>query len=452
MSKIIQLKTENVMRLKAVNIKPDGSLVIIGGDNGQGKSSTLNAIAMALGGKDQVPPVPIHKGADKGSIVVDLGDMIVRRTFTPNGGGSLVIEDKEKKRFPSPQALLDSLTGRLTFDPLSFLAQKPKEQLESLKTLVGLDFTAEDEERERTYNERTVVNREVERAQMTLSQAAHFPEIAGPADLTALNAEMREAQAHNEKLNGLQTVANNAKNALTVVDTQLKQATERQREITAEIEALKLKLKEQEEWKLKIEEKVLKLSTDYLNAKSEVEAFKPQDVQAVQQKLSDASEQNRKHATNTARAALVKTLADKKGESEKLTKAINDIDERKQKKLSAAKFPVDGLSFGAGEVLFGGLPFSQASEAERYRVSVAMAAAMNPKLRVALVRNGSLLDQKNMALLEQLATAYDLQVWIERVGSADPSAIIIEDGMVKGAPIAETVKQPEQEQIKDLIL
>lgn len=46
--KIVSLQTENVKRLKVVNITPSGSAIIIGGDNGQGKSSVLDSIFMGL--------------------------------------------------------------------------------------------------------------------------------------------------------------------------------------------------------------------------------------------------------------------------------------------------------------------------------------------------------------------------------------------------------------------
>ena len=48
---ILKLEAENVKRLKAVAIRPHGSVVKVGGKNGQGKSSTLDAIMYALGGK-----------------------------------------------------------------------------------------------------------------------------------------------------------------------------------------------------------------------------------------------------------------------------------------------------------------------------------------------------------------------------------------------------------------
>lgn len=443
MSKIIQLSTENVKRLKAVNIKPDGSLVIIGGNNANGKSSVLDSIAVTLGGAEEIPSVPVRKGAESAKVVIDLGDMIVRRTIQPNGNTSLVIEDKEKKRFPSPQALLDSLTGRLTFDPLSFLTQESKKQLETLKTLVGLDFTSDDQERAKIYNERTVVNREVERAQISLSQAAHYPDVTEAVDVTALQTELQDAQKHNQGLSTLQLDASRKGSDYMAAKKSAENADARIRDLHEQIEALNKKLTQAEEDGLKAHEAQQVAAVASSEAEKAVSLFQARDVKPIQEKISSATEHNRKHATNQARATQEKTLADKKAEAEKLTKAIGEIDKRKNDKLAAAKFPVEGLSFGAGEVMFNGLPLSQASQAEAMRVSVGMAAAMNPKLRVALVRNGSLLDAENLALLETLAREHDLQVWIERVGTKDPSAIIIEDGMVVGAPVEEKARLPE---------
>ena len=89
--KVKQLTAENVLRLKAVNITPDenGNMIVIGGNNAQGKTSVLQSIEMALAGKNSIPSEPIHRGASKGNIVVDLGDMIIERHFTQKGGNSL---------------------------------------------------------------------------------------------------------------------------------------------------------------------------------------------------------------------------------------------------------------------------------------------------------------------------------------------------------------------------
>lgn len=87
--KIIELKAENIKKLKAVEIKPSENLVKITGKNAQGKSSVLDAIFYAIGGKKAIPSKPIRDGETKGSIELDLGDYKVTRTFTERGVSSL---------------------------------------------------------------------------------------------------------------------------------------------------------------------------------------------------------------------------------------------------------------------------------------------------------------------------------------------------------------------------
>ncbi len=49
--KITSLEAENVKRIRAVKVEPTAAgLAIIGGDNNQGKTSVLDALAWALGG------------------------------------------------------------------------------------------------------------------------------------------------------------------------------------------------------------------------------------------------------------------------------------------------------------------------------------------------------------------------------------------------------------------
>ena len=137
---ILQLTAENVKRLHAVDIKPDGSLVIIGGRNAQGKSSVLDSIEFALGG-DPSAKMPVRRGEANARVVVNLGEIVVKRTFTAAGGTSLVVTNADGQKQSSPQTILDKLTGALTFDPLAFSRQKPAAQAETLRALVGLDFT-----------------------------------------------------------------------------------------------------------------------------------------------------------------------------------------------------------------------------------------------------------------------------------------------------------------------
>ena len=108
------------------------------------------------------------------------------------------------------------------------------------------------------------------------------------------------------------------------------------------------------------------------------------------------------------------------------------MDAEKLKQIKDAKYPLQGLSVSdSGDVLLEGLPFEQAASAEQLRASVAIGLALNPKLRVLLIRDGSLLDEDSLALLCKMAEDADAQVWLERVGTDGDVSVVIEDGMVK---------------------
>ena len=62
--KINKLEIENVKRVKAVKIEPTANgLTIIGGNNNQGKTSVLDAIAWALGGDKYRPSQAQREGS-----------------------------------------------------------------------------------------------------------------------------------------------------------------------------------------------------------------------------------------------------------------------------------------------------------------------------------------------------------------------------------------------------
>lgn len=59
--------------------------------------------------------------------------------------------------------------------------------------------------------------------------------------------------------------------------------------------------------------------------------------------------------------------------------------------------------------------------------------AMSPNLRDVWIKDGALLDDESLELVEAMATEKGYRVWLERVGEGDVGAIVIEDGAVRGA-------------------
>lgn len=156
---IISLRAENVKRLSAIEITPDGQpLVTVGGMNGAGKSSVLDAIQYACAGKAAMPEAPIRAGADRATILMRTQDYVIERRITP-GGSTVTVRASDGSPLKSPQAVLDSLCADIAFDPLAFLRMKPKDQVAALAGLAGIDLAQHDAERQRIFAERTAANR-----------------------------------------------------------------------------------------------------------------------------------------------------------------------------------------------------------------------------------------------------------------------------------------------------
>ena len=410
--KIVSLKAENIKRLSAVHIEPNGSLVIIGGKNAQGKTSVLDSIQMALGGKDSVPPEPIRKGAKKGEIVADLDELIVTRRFTSKSTYlSVTTKDGEKPK--SPQAILDKLCGTLSFDPLEFSRMKPQQQAEVLRELVGLDFVEHDALRKKMFDERTEVNRTLKALRAQCEGMENYTDApAEPVDVAKLVKELDRIDKRNalvaEKKDKLRAAKANVGHREAAIADLARQIEEAKAQLAEDIEAVKA-------------------------AEIDVAGSEPEDRDPVHEDLVNAADTNRQVEANAKRAALIAEVKATAKKADGLTASLDKLDEQKAAAIESAKMPVDKLGLEDDVVTYDGLPLSQASSAEQLRVSVSVGLALNPKLAVLLIRDGSLLDEDSLRALAEMAEKANAQVWIERVGDGDETAVIIEDGEVRDA-------------------
>ena len=97
--------------------------------------------------------------------------------------------------------------------------------------------------------------------------------------------------------------------------------------------------------------------------------------------------------------------------------------------LSSVCDDVPGLSVTDDALYFNGSALRDCSSAEQIRVGALLSIAVDPDLRVLLIRDGSLMDEDSLQILRDLAINNDFQVWIEIVG---PGAdITIEGGRIK---------------------
>ncbi|MFD4111725.1 AAA family ATPase [Streptomyces sp. NPDC058650] len=413
---VLNLQAENYKRLRAVDITPDGNIVFIGGRNAQGKTSVLDAIWAALAGGEasRATQQPIRDGQDMAIVRLDLGDMIVTRRWTKDDSGTLTVEAADGAKYSSPQKVLDQLIGARAFDPLAFTRMSARDQVAALVSTVELPFDPDELERERkgVFDRRTDINRDVAKLD---GQLAGYP-TADPSLPTAevsvadLIAQREIAREHNTKLE-------RAAEAAADLDIYIES-------IDRNIVDWKAKLAAAETERVDVvarRDSALAIATD----------GEPIDLGTFDERLASVETTNARIRQAQHRAAVAAELADRKAAAAQHTLALQAIEQRKADALAAVAFPVPGLSFDEAGVTYNSIPFSQASAAEQLRVSVALAMAANPTLRVLRILDGSLLDSDSLEIIATLAAENDYQVWIEVVDESGSVGFVIEDGAVK---------------------
>ena len=440
--RIIRFTLENFKNVKFLDIPLNPSITKVTGGNGAGKTSTLDGLFYSLLPRKTVNAAFIRKGQKQGFMRVEFPDRVLTRKLDADGGDIYVEMKGSKTVLKDPIDWLKTLTGDLGFDPLAFVRMKADEQFDVLKPLVKLDIDLDAleaqndiDESEKTDAKKAAKQYATARDSIKVDQSINAEmEI----DIASLQKEAQDITEHNETVFDLQQErAQFQRDHASVVE-----AT-----ITAEnkVERLERELAQaREEWDnsrslVENMEKVMGEWTpipDLIDRKPKDDAIR--EAASLNARIA-VNEQNREQWSKwdqnaQAKAALV----------ERLTERIKQRKLAIGKALEKAKFPIPGLSFttldedAKGEqrklakriVTYKGVPLSEASTGEQIRVSAAIGMAGKPDLRFMLIREGSLLDDEGMTILEEMARENFYQVLIECVNTTGTVGIYMKDGEV----------------------
>lgn len=418
--RIIQLEAENFAKLKAVTIRPDGSLVILAGKNRQGKTSTLSAIACAFQGEAAAPPEPIRDGCERSRVKIEVGgekvELVVTRTFVrdpeaPKGWTTaLKVEKAGGGKVDKPQLVLNAMLGKIAFDPMQFTDADDDSKLAMLRPIVPeVDFDAEKVARKDNYESRTVANADAKRLRGQVEAIVLPPgKIPERVDITAVEDELAGAAQFNADIEARKTNRAQARAEVERLD--------------ADIAELEAKIAAAHERKSTIE---AKLAT--------AEALpEPKDILALRGRLTEARSLNEVADKAQRQSDLRREATAAEDRAATLTRAIEARDARNAAAVAKAVSRVPGLGFADERLTLNGRAFPMASDAEQLEAAVAVAGLLNPTLRVVRIRDGSRLDEDAMIALERICERLDLQAWVEKVTDNASVGFILEDGEIKG--------------------
>jgi len=416
--KIIELRASNFARLRAVEIRPAGSLVPVTGRNEQGKTSVLRAIWTALKGRAAAPARPVRDGQEEAVIKLDLGQLIITRRFrtTPDGDVTTdltVTTDDGMRVRKSPQALIDELLGDLSFDPLAFARMKPAEQYNRLKDLVpGVDFNAIAQKRQTEYERRMMANRCYKKEQ-TLAQQVKLPEGPEP-DAVNIGDIVRELAEATEK---------NSRRAKDMAEIGRLRNAAREAEEAAE------RLRGDAVAKIRFAQQC---DLDAIEIADNMPAAI--DTTTFTEKIASAEMVNTTRRKFEERRSHISRAGQYKQDSDSCTQRISDLDEQVTAAIAGAQLPAGlTLDFANEQVLLNGFRLADSATSVRIAASAEVAMALNPQLRVMLIDEGSELDSEHLFALEKIAADKDYQIWLTRVEEGEGGVgFRIEDGSNAG--------------------
>ena len=381
-------------------------------------SSVLNAIWLALGGDDASKTIkkPVREGQGEAFVELDLGDLKVRREWSGDKK-RLVVENKAGARYPSPQAMLDGLIGQLSFDPVAFATMDDRKQVETLRELTGLDFAELDRDYKQSYEERTGVNRSIKELEAQLKEKEVYVQTPREAvDVEQLRRDISVARTMQDSLAAKES-------EIVKVEDRLERNRQSISQQEVQIAMLQTSLKQSIEDLANSE-----VQRDMLQ--EERYAITVPDIDGLLAQMAEASQTNEQVNQQKNYAQLLERHGSLLVEAECLSQHLQNIQDAKEKAIAGAAMPIEDLSFEGETVLYRGIPFRQCSAAEKLRVSLAMAIALNPQLKVIRIEDASLLDAENMRIIEEMVKEQDYQVWVERVSDGPGLGIYIEDGEV----------------------
>lgn len=421
-TKLVELRAENFKRLVAVVIRPNAvGVTQIIGENEAGKTSAIDAISAALGGGSYSPELPIRRGATSAQVVCDLGDIIVKRKWTAKGS-TLDVTNAEGVRITGgAQGVLDKLWNKTAIDPKAFERMSAKEQAATLARIAGVNLDEYQGIRQVAYDRRTVANRHHTEAEARLRVMVKKEAPVEPIDVAGLMAELDAARKHNQGIERLET-------DLNVQAGRVQQAETHLADLRARLEEMIRKVKEMEQTIGVQEEKLSLAVKTQRDIAAQRNAAKPAEEAPIRQRVTEAGTINDAVKHNKAREELQAEVRRLGAAAEERDREFKKVEQAHKDKIAAAALPVPGLSFTSDGVMMNEIPFDQCSAAQKLRTSLAIALALNPELKLVLVRDGSLISEKGMAIVEEMAQAAGAQVIVERVENGKDVGIRIVEG------------------------
>ena len=413
--KITALEAENVKRIKAVALTPSPTgLTLVGGNNNQGKTSVLDALAWALGGDRFRPDAAQRDGAvAPAHLKVKLSNGVVVERKGKNA--SLTVTDPTGRR--SGQQLLNAFVEPLALDLPRFMDATDKEKADILLRIIGIgaELHTRDMEIKALYDKRTFTGQLAQQKKHFAEELISYPEAPDePVSASDLIRQQQDILARNGE--------NQRKRSQLA---QLTDLLERQKKVVADLE-FQLSTEKQRLTTMQADVKIAQTAAADLQDESTAE---------LEASIRDIEDTNRKVRANLEKSRAEDEAVQYDSEYKRLTEQIAQKRADRMALLNGADLPLRGLSVEDGALTYKGKHWRDMSGSDQLRVAAAIVRRLNPDCGFVLLDK---LEQMDMTTLQEFSAwleAEGLQAIATRVSTGSECQIIIEDGMVKDTDI-----------------
>ena len=408
--KINKLEIENVKRVKAVTIEPTSNgLTILGGNNNQGKTSVLDAIAWALGGNKYKPSKPARDGSmNPPTLRLELSNGLIVERKGKNS--DLKVTDPSGQK--AGQQLLDSFVEELALNLPKFIESSAKDKANTLLQIIGVGekLWELDRKEERLYNERRTIGQIADQKKKYAAEQPQYPE--APNELVSIADLIHEQQ---------EILARNGENA---------RKRQNREEIRSQLHLSEERLKQLKEQLAQEEATHEKLMGDYIEANKSIEDLVDESTEEIENSIANIEEINRKVRANLDKEKAEEDAKQYGSQYDNLTKQIQDVRDERTSLLDSADLPLPGLSVEDGELVFEGQKWDNMSGSQQLRVSTAIVRKLKPECGFVLLDKLEQMDIPTLTEFGKWLESEGLQAIATRVSSGEECQIIIEDGYV----------------------
>ena len=423
---ITALEAENVKRIKAVALTPSPTgLTLVGGNNNQGKTSVLDALAWALGGDRFRPDAAQRDGAiAPAHLKVTLSNGVVVERKGKNA--SLTVTDPTGRR--SGQQLLNAFVEPLALDLPRFMEASDKEKADILLRIIGIgaELHTRDLEIKGLYDKRTFTGQLAAQKKHFAEELVSYPEAPDePVSASDLIRQQQEILARNGE-------NQRKRNQLDKLIDEKNQLNFTLRDLDEKIEDLK---KEYEQTQAKFTD----LEKQIFQARKSAAQLQDESTAELEASIRDIEETNRKVRANLEKSRAEDEAAQYASEYDRLTESIQQKRADRMALLNGADLPLPGLSVEDGVLTYKGKHWRDMSGSDQLRVAAAIVRRLNPDCGFVLLDKLEQMDLTTLTEFGRWLEAEHLQAIATRVSTGSECQIIIEDGMVKDAepPVTE---------------